>query len=130
MNKYFGLLVFSLCLILSACSQGTQSDSRGDPEAGKTLFQQGPGREAPACSSCHSTEVGKVIIGPSLAGVASRAAERKSGISADDYLRESILDPNAYIVEGFRKGVMYQKFGDVLTDEDLDNLIAYLLTLK
>jgi hypothetical protein len=51
-------------------------------------------------------ESGEVIVGPSLANVASRASEHKPGLSAEEYIRESILDPNAYIVEGFSDGMM------------------------
>lgn len=130
MNRYFWFPWLCLCLLLSACSVGKDSNSSGEPEAGKILFQRGPGGGVPACASCHSTEASEVIIGPSLAGVVSRAGERKQGMSAEDYLRESVLNPNAYVVEGFSKGIMYQKFKDVLSQEDVDNLIAYLLTLK
>jgi cytochrome c len=107
-----------------------QASEAGDPEAGKTLFEQATIREAPACSTCHSTEPGKVIVGPSLAGMAARAGERKTGLTPPEYIRESILDPNAYIVEGFSEGVMYQDFKEVLKEEEIQDLIAYLLTLK
>jgi mono/diheme cytochrome c family protein len=126
----FWLLLIALALLLSACGGSGEADGEGDPERGKVLFQQGGGGGAPACSSCHSTEPGKIIVGPSLEGVAERASERKPAMSAEDYLRESILDPNAYVVEGYARGVMYQRFGEILSEKDIDSLVAYLLTLK
>lgn len=102
----------------------------GGSETGRSLFHQTSIREAPTCSACHSIEPGKVIVGPSLAGIASRANDRKPGMSVEEYLRESILDPNAYIVEAFSANVMYQNFKDVLTEEEINHLIAYLLTLE
>lgn len=94
------------------------------------LFRQAAIREAPGCSTCHALEPGKVIVGPSLAGVASRAPERQAGKSAADYLRESILNPDIYVVEGFPEGVMYQGFPEVLTEDEINNLVAFLLTLE
>lgn len=124
------LILVVLSVLITACSGRAHAGSLGDPEAGKALFHQTSIREAPACSTCHSIESGKVIVGPSLAGIASRAGERKAGMSAEAYLRESILDPNAYVVEGFSEGVMFQKFKDVLTEEEINDLVAYLLTLE
>jgi nitric oxide reductase subunit C len=122
-------LVCSLSLLLTACGRSA-SGAVGDAVAGRALFHQTTIGQAPACSACHSTEPGKVIIGPSLAGVAERAGQRIPNVSAVDYLRQSILEPNRYVVEGFSAGVMYQHFEDALTDTQVDDLIAYLLTLK
>lgn len=131
MKGKLGLIfVLLLSLIINACSGRAQAGSVGDPQVGKILFHQTAIREAPACSTCHSIEPGKVIVGPSLAGSASRAAERKPDLSVEEYIRESILDPNAYVVEGFSEGLMYQNYQDVLTEEEINDLIAYLLTLE
>jgi sulfur-oxidizing protein SoxX len=114
--------------LLAAC--GGKSAAAGDPAAGEALFKQATIDTAPGCSTCHSTQPGEVIVGPSLAGVASRAGERVEGETAEQYLHTSILDPNAYVVEGFSPGVMYQDFADVLTDTQVNDLVAYLQTLK
>jgi cytochrome c2 len=116
--------------LISACSGQARAGAIGDPEAGKALFNQTTIKEAPACSTCHSTEPELVVVGPSLAGIASRADERKPDMSAEEYLLESILEPNAYVVDGFPEGVMYQKFEENLTEEQINDLIAYLLTLE
>ncbi len=42
-------------------------------------------------------------------------------------MRESIVDPDAQIAEGYQPGVMPSNFGDTLSDEQLDALVKYLL---
>lgn len=130
MNQRLLIVIVGFSLLLVACGGAASAKSVGDPQQGKTLFNQAAIREAPGCVTCHSPEPGRVIIGPSLAGVAARAGERVAGKLAVDYLRESITNPNAYVVEGFSAGVMYQKFKEVLTEEEINNLVAYLLTLE
>ena len=70
-----------------------------------------------------------IIIGPSLAGIAGRAANRVEGQSAADYLQLSILRPGDYVVEGFSE-LMPTNFGTTLSGEQLDALLAYLMTLE
>lgn len=104
----------------------------GDASNGEKLFNQatiGP-NSAPGCVTCHSLEEGVVVVGPSQAGLASRAATRVAGQSAEEYLRNSILNPNEYLVEGFAEGVMYQTYGAELSEAEIDDLVAYLLTLQ
>ncbi|MFQ5873912.1 MAG: c-type cytochrome, partial [Dehalococcoidia bacterium] len=79
-----------------------------------------------ACNVCHSLD-GTVGLGPSLQGIASKAVTRVSGLSAEEYIRQSILDPAAFLVEGFSP-VMPLDFGDTLTDQQLDDVVAFLLT--
>jgi hypothetical protein len=57
-----------------------------------------------------------------------RAATRIAGTSAEDYIRQSILDPSAFVVPGFQDNIMPTTFGQQLSQTDIDNLIAYLLT--
>ena len=52
------------------------------------------------------------------------------GLTAEEYLRESIVDPDAYVVDGFPAGQMLPHYLDILSDEDIDNLVAFLLTLE
>ena len=69
------------------------------------------------CSGCHSTGTNQVI-GPGLAGVGSKD---------DDYIRKSIVDPGAEIVDGF-SNIMPTSFSS-LKESDLEDLVAYLKTL-
>ena len=79
------------------------------------------------CAACHSLEKDVRIVGPSLVGVAARAASRKPGYSAPLYLYESITRPGAYVVAGFPNGLMPPDFKSRLRPQDLADLIAFLL---
>lgn len=83
-----------------------------------------------ACDVCHSTTPGDDGVGPSLAGIGDRAADRVPGLDAEAYLRQSILDPDAYVVDGFRSGQMLDVYEERLGPEQIDALIDYLLTLR
>lgn len=109
-------------LLLAACGGG--GDTGGDPavEAGKKLFAETVIGTQAGCITCHSLTAGEVVVGPSIAGIGSR------GDAA--YIRESILDPNATLVEGFPGDTMPNVWGDELSGEQVDQLVAYLLTLK
>jgi hypothetical protein len=81
------------------------------------------------CVVCHSLNPGEDLVGPSLAGIGTSAANRVSGLSAEEYIRQSIVEPDAYTVEGFPAGQMLQDYEERLTPEELDALVTYLLTL-
>ena len=104
---------------------------------GEAVFRRSP----PACFSCHSTTEGTVLVGPTLAGLATRAATlvaspsyKGAARSAADYIRESILNPNAYVVAGPTFGAGGQSimppFNGVLKPEEVEQLVAYLATFK
>ena len=79
----------------TSASAGTLPD---DPvERGKHWFSSPPA----ICSTCHSLEPDIVIVGPSLAGVTTRAETRISGMTAQQYLRDSIINPGDFVVPGF-----------------------------
>lgn len=98
--------------------------------AGRELFSSSRIGASTGCSICHSLEPGDPGVGPALAGVATRAADRVAGLDAEAYLRQSILDPDAYVVEGFRAGQMLPIYGEALTAGEVDALVAFLLTLR
>ena len=72
------------------------------------------------CTSCHSTD-GVDGVGPSWQGLGERADA--------DYILTSIVNPNAVVVDGFTEGVMQSDYGDIISAEDLDALVAYLASL-
>lgn len=120
-------------LLLAGCGPS------GDAAAGEQLYNQLTlGRtDAPGCVTCHSPEPDVVRVGPSHAGLATRAAERiespdytGAATTAREYLRESILEPNAFVVPGFAPDVMFQRYQATLTPGQVDDLVAYLLTLE
>ncbi len=91
-------------------------------ERGAALFAQ------ESCHSCHSLEPGRNVVGPSMAGVGERAAATVSGQTAEAYLHQSIVDPDAHVVAGFPAHVMPGNFERSLTAEQIDDLVAFLLT--
>lgn len=118
-------------LMLAACGGGASSapaaGAGGDAAAGKALFAQSVIGSNPGCITCHALEAGKTLVGPSMAGIASRAGGTVAGQSAEQYVRQSITEPDAYVVKGFAKGLMPKP---TLTDKQVNDLVAYLLTLK
>jgi mono/diheme cytochrome c family protein len=99
----------------------------GDPERGQAIFRKGKG-DAPPCSSCHALRPGTFTLGPIMQGISSRAGSRTPPTPAEEYLRQSILEPEAFLVPGFRP-IMYPKYAEQLTLQDVADLVAYLLTL-
>ncbi len=107
-------------------------------ELGQVLFRSSP----PACFTCHSVVAGVNLAGPNLAGMARRAAEtvespdyRGKATDAAGYLRESILEPSAHLVPGpiyaaQGRSFMPDNFDSLLTSEQVEHLVAYLLTLQ
>ena len=96
------------------------------------------------CNGCHSLD-GTPGVGPTWQGVYLREEPLDDGttvIADDDYLRDSILNPNAQIVQGFNANIMPQNYGEqidalqaeILASEgaELDviaDLIAFMQTL-
>ncbi len=132
-------LLVVLVFLLSACGGQSTPEVSGDATHGKSLYEQttvGP-NTAPGCVTCHSLEPGVRLVGPSHAGLATRAAEiiRNPNYTGQadtvaDYLRESIVEPNAYIEEGFVADVMYPNYGEDLDEQEIDDLVAFMLTLE
>ena len=117
------VIIFS-SITLAACS--------GAGGFGPTLTpneQQGQAVYTLRCAQCHALTPDTVVIGPSLAGIATRAASRVPGYDTQTYLETSILIPEDYLVEGFAN-TMPTNFGKELTSEEFGALVAYLMTLK
>jgi mono/diheme cytochrome c family protein len=80
------------------------------------------------CGACHAIDgVSTGTVGPGLSDIAEVAATRVEGMTAEEYIRESILMPNAHIVEGFPENVMPQNFDERLNQEQLSDLVTFLL---
>lgn len=140
-NLIFVLVLVLAMAVLVACGGGAEdaADTGGADDVaaignaanGDDLYNSAVigDNNAPGCITCHSLDEGVVIVGPSHAGLANRAADYTEGQTAEEYLRESIVEPNAHIVEGFTPDVMYQNYATDLTEQQIDDLVAYMLTL-
>jgi hypothetical protein len=72
----------------------------------------------------------QIMVGPTWHNLAETAATRVEGQSAEEYLYLSIVKPNAFVVEGYLPNIMLQTYDALLSDQDLADLVAYLLTLR
>ena len=138
MRKLVGLTLAAAALVLAACGGGGGATGP-DPARGEQLFKSATigTASAPGCITCHNVTGTDVLVGPSQAGVATRAQQEidsgkytGSAKTVEEYLRESIVDTDAYVVENFQAGVMYANFGKELSAQEIDDLVAYLQTLK
>jgi len=80
------------------------------------------------CSGCHSLGE-EVIVGPGMKGLYARSEGMVDGLSADEYIYQSIVYPNEYVVEGYPANVMPQVFIN-LSEEELNGLVSYLKTIE
>lgn len=105
-------------------SQGVQGEGMGPRDFGaKLLVSKG-------CSTCHSVD-GTPGNGPTLLGLFDQAVKMQdgSGVTADEnYLRESILNPQARVVAGYQP--IMPTYQTVLKDSEIDALIAYIKSLS
>ena len=80
------------------------------------------------CGGCHVIEgLSSGTVGPELTLIGEIAGTRIEDYSAENYIQELILFPNAYIVEGYPQDVMPKTFGETLEEQALDDLFTFLL---
>ena len=82
---------------------------------------------AAGCAGCHTFAPAgsNATIGPNLDELAAAAGNREPGKSAEEYVRESLTNPEAFLAEGF--GNAMPSFEGRLTDEQIQALVDYLL---
>ena len=84
------------------------------------------------CAGCHNLELLKMQttvrpVGPNMGNLAENAAVRIEGLSAEEYVYQSIIDPNSFIVDSYFANVMTQNFSTMMTEEEIRGLVAWLL---
>jgi mono/diheme cytochrome c family protein len=96
-----------------------------DPVArGKQVFTTN------ACIGCHTIEgISAGTVGPNLTHIGTEGGTMVSGQSAEDYIRQSIVDPAAFLVPNYQD-LMPKNFTDILTQQQIDDLVAFLLAQK
>ena len=119
------LIGIILLLMLAACGTTAQSASTPEPASeGRRIFGLW-------CGGCHAvTANAPAGVGPGLAGIATRAATKPDGLSATAWLRREVVDPNAAVTPGYTPGFMPTTYGRDLRPDQLDALVAYMLTLQ
>ncbi len=132
-------LISAVALFLTACGGGGNADSGGGEESGGAVGNAANGEElykqatigsanAPGCITCHSLEPGVVLVGPSHAGLGERAQTAVPGMTAEEYLIQSIKEPDAHVTEGYTAGIMYQNYAQDLPNAQINDIVAFLLT--
>ena len=102
-------------------------EAESGPEHGAALYK------TKGCVGCHSLD-GSKLVGPSWKGIFGEPAVVVTGgvertVTTDEaYLKRSIREPNADVVKGYQPGMMPVEMS--LTDADVDDLVAYIKTLK
>jgi mono/diheme cytochrome c family protein len=94
----------------------TTEQPPGSPAAGRAVFTSA------GCGGCHTFAPAGTSgsVGPDL----DEALQGKDA----EFIRQSIVDPNAEITQGYNAGVMPQNFGEELSPQQLDNLVAFLMS--
>ncbi len=119
------------CVLLIACSPNQEKVIKSTIKQGELLFMQkhiGKSKVV-GCIACHSIKPNQVIIGPSLAGLSIRAPHLVEGETAQQYIKNSIINPDAYIVKGFLPAVMFSHYSEELSEQEIDSLVQYLSKL-
>jgi mono/diheme cytochrome c family protein len=80
------------------------------------------------CVGCHNAGSGGGATGPNLSQIATTAETRKPGMDARAYISESIHSPQAFLVPGY--GPLMPSFQGTLTEDEINQVIAFLLTRK
>jgi cytochrome c oxidase subunit 2 len=116
-NKWFAAMSRAGGAAAGAAPGGGAPAGGANVAAGKQVFA------ANGCSSCHTlADAGASgTVGPNLDKfLAARDAA---------FIKQSIVDPSAYVEKGFPNGVMPQTYGKDIKPADLDALVKYLSTV-
>jgi hypothetical protein len=101
----------------------------GNPAAGDVLFHTFQPGAGIACTGCHRVDSDTRLIGPGLKSIGVLAQSRVPGVSAQEYIRMSIIDPSAFVVEGY-PNLVPKNWGIVFSEQQVNDLVAYLMSLS
>jgi cytochrome c551/c552 len=98
--------------------------SGGNAAAGKTVFASN------GCASCHTFKPANATgtIGPDLDSAPAADAKADNNMALAAFVKESIVNPDAYIAKGFSKGLMPTNFKSQLSSTQLNDLVAFILS--
>ena len=102
------------------------ADLSGPPDVGlgeQLVMQYG-------CNACHSTD-GSALVGPTWQGLYGTQETLDDGSTVtvnDEYIKESIQNPNLKVVQGFTAGLMPPTLG--VSDEEIPHIIEYMKSLQ
>jgi mono/diheme cytochrome c family protein len=104
--------------------QAEPATNNGNPSLGQVAFEKFP------CLSCHTLNGsgGTAAVAPALDKIGTTAATRIEGANAAQYIRHMLVKPEDIQLPNYRN--IMPSFINSATPQELENLVAYLLTLK
>ncbi len=128
------MLAGLIMVMLAGCGAASNDGANGNAERGKQIYYGETvlrKDNLQACIDCHATTAaGTETIGQPLHDIGARAGSVVAGQSAVEYLRTSILEPDALLTGNYQEGIMPRNYKDLLSQQDLNDVISYLLTLQ
>jgi nitric oxide reductase subunit C len=133
----FAIALFLLTgLVASGGTLNGPQAERGDIARGRAIFEQASIHGTPGCITCHSPEPGVTVVGPSLAGIGTRAlallqSPDYNGLATtpEQFLREAVLTRQCDLWGGSRHLIIPEWEG-VFERQELIDLTAFLASLK
>ena len=108
----------------TSTTTSTATTGGGGGPSGASLFA------SQGCGSCHTFKAAGATgtVGPDLDKVAADA--QKAGTPLAAYVKQSIVDPSAYVAPGYSDGIMPKTFGNTLSSQQVAALVRYLTSSK
>lgn len=108
----------------STSAATTSSSGGGNAAAGKAVFTSN------SCASCHTFQPAGATgtIGPDLDTHPTTDAKADHNMDLTAFVKQSIVDPDAYIAKGYSKGIMPTNFGSSLSSTQLNDLVAFIVS--
>lgn len=123
---------------VGSTSSGTTSSSATTTSSGTTTSGGGGGNAAAGkavftssgCATCHTfTPAGSSgTIGPNLDTAPAMDARADNNMALAAFIKQSIVDPKAYLAKGYTTSVMPTNFGTLLSAKQLTDLVAFILS--
>jgi cytochrome c553 len=99
---------------------------------GELLFNTYQPQAGFACATCHYPQLERRLIGPGMTNLATRFPTYGLTMSLDEYLYQAIVQPNEFLAPSdppYTVGVMPSNYGEIFTESELQDLIAYIKSL-
>ncbi len=124
-------------LIASGAPLAASAPGQGDIVRGRAVFEQVSVNGTPGCITCHSLEPGVTVVGPSLAGVGTRArsllhSPDYKGLAAtpEELFREAILARDCKLWGEGNRHAIIPEWDGVFQRQELLDLTTFLASLK
>jgi cytochrome c553 len=119
------LCLCSVAIVVLAIACAPEPNATDPIARGRQVYR------ALGCASCHEGSLFNLLrpVGPPLSDIGLVGRKRVPGVSAEDYILQSITDPGAFVVPGYPDS-MPRGLSKDLSPEDLAALVAYLASLK